>query len=161
MLNLEVNQVIIQIIAFLIMFYVMKRFGWKPLLNVLETRRQTIKAEFEAIDQEKQAAKDLSMQYEEKLKGIHMDARKKIQDAIAEGHEISLKIQQDAQAHAKEIVEQAKVEITQQINEAKVNLKNEIVNLVVLTTEKVLQETLDDAAHQKLIADFVKESSFK
>lgn len=161
MLNLEVSQIIIQILAFLIMFWVMKRFGWTPLLTVLETRRQNIQAEFDAIDAEKDAVKRLTYQYEEKLKTIHMDTRKKIQDALAEAHKMSLEVQQDAQARAKEILEQAKVEIAQEMAEAKSKLKNDIVNLVVMATEKILQETLDDKAHQKLIADFVKESTFK
>lgn len=160
MLNLEVSQVIIQIIAFLIMLWVMKRFGWTPLLTVLETRRKNIQTEFASIAAEKEEAKKVANQYEERLKNIHLDARKKIQEAIAEGNRISLEIQQDAQARAKEILEQARVEIAQEMSEAKVKLKNEIVNLIVITTEKVLQETLDDKAHQKLIADFVKESSF-
>src|SRR5262245_43127903 len=107
MLDLDVSQIIIQIIAFLVMFWIMKRYGWQPLLDILEARRKAIQAEFDSIAVQKEEAKKLTAQYEEKLRDINADARKKIQEAIAEGHKMSVEIQKDAQASAKEILQKA------------------------------------------------------
>lgn len=161
MLDLKMNQIIIQIIAFLVMFWVMKRYGWQPLLDVLEARREKIKAEFDSIDAQKEEARKLSAQYEEKMKEISANARKKIQEAIAEGHKISAEIQEDAQTNAKEILQKAKLEIAEEIANAKNQLKNDMVGLVVDTTEKLLQKTLDDSSQKKLIADFIDEAQLK
>lgn len=161
MLNLDVKQIIIQIIAFLIMFWVLKRYGWQPLLDVLEARRKKIQDEFDSIAAQKEDVKSLNEQYEAKLKEVHAEGRKKIQEAIAEGHQISLKIQQDAQSQAKEIITKAKAEISSEISQANNQLKNDIVNLVMDTTEKILQKKLDDSSQKKLIADFVEEAQLK
>lgn len=157
MLDLKISQIIIQIIAFLVMLWVMKRYGWQRLLNVLEARREKIKAEFASIDAQKEEAKKLTVQYEEKLKEMSANARKKIQEAIAEGHKISTEIQEEAKTNAKEILQKTKLEIADEIAHAKSQLKHDMVELVVEATEKVLQKTLDDSGQKKLIADFIEE----
>jgi F-type H+-transporting ATPase subunit b len=40
MLDLDISQIIIQIIAFLVMFWVLKRYGWGPLLKMLDARQK-------------------------------------------------------------------------------------------------------------------------
>ena len=161
MLNLDVSQIIIQIIAFLVMLWVMKRYGWQPLLDTLKARRDTIQAEFESITTQREQVQQLTILYEEKLKGIDMDARKKIQEAVEMGRKISAQIQLDAQASAKEILAKAKSEMESEVDKAKIQLKNDIVNLVVNTTEKILQEKLDGSIQKKLIESFVEEARLK
>jgi F-type H+-transporting ATPase subunit b len=161
MLTLEASQIIIQIIAFLVMLWVMKRYGWKPLLGILEERRLKIQAEFDSIASQKEEVKQLALQYEERLKGIDAEMRKKIQEAIAQGQKISAEIQEDAQARAKEILQKTKSEVEGEIAKAKIELKNDMVNLVVNVTKKILQEELDASTQKKLIINFLDEVQMK
>lgn len=161
MLDLDVKQIIIQIIAFLVMFWVIKKFGWRPLLDVLKGRQEKMQREWDAISMQKEEAKNLALQYEEKLRESSADARKKIQEAIAEGHKISVEMQKEAQINAREIVLKAKLEIEEEVAKTKQQLKNDMVTLIVNTTEKILRKTLDDENQKKLIADFVEEAQLK
>ncbi len=52
-MNIEISQVITQIIGFLITVWLLKRFAWKPLLSMMDERRQKIKDEFQRIEDEK------------------------------------------------------------------------------------------------------------
>ncbi len=158
MLDFELSQVIIQIIAFLIMLFIMKKYGWKPLLDTLENRKIKIQGEFDAIAAQKEALKELNMQYEAKLKEIDHEARNKIQQAIEEGRMMSAEIQKDAQSHAKIIFDKAKSDLEAQILKAKSDFKKDVINLVVQITEKVLQEKLKSEDQLKLIAQFVEEA---
>ena len=158
MLNLEVSQIIIQIIAFLAMLWVMKRYGWGPLLQILEERKNKIKAEFNLIDTRKAEVEELNVQYQDKLKGIDADRRKKIQEAVAEGQKISSDIQADAQLRAREILDKAISEVEGEIVRGKIQLKNDIVNLVVNTTETILQKELDASSQKQLITRFLDEA---
>lgn len=158
MLDLDVSQIIIQIIAFLVMFWVMKRFGWQPLLDILEARRQKIATEFQEIAAQKQEIEALSSRYEERLAEIGAQARKKIQDAVAEGQKISGEIQEEAKAKAKDILIQAQEAIKVEILETKNALKNDIVNLVITAAEKMLQTTLDEKSQKELVVKLVEES---
>ena len=161
MLNLDASTILIQIIAFLVMLWIMKRYGWQPILDTLEARRKKIQEGFDSIAAQKEEVKQLAIQYEEKLKGIEADARKKIQEAVAEGYKISIEIQEDAQANAKELLKKAKLELEGEVANAKNQLKNDLVNLVVNTTEKILQENLDASSQKKLIGKFVEEAELK
>lgn len=157
MLNLDARQIIIQIIAFLVMLWVMKKYGWKPLLATMEARREKIQTEFDSIAAQKEEIKQLTDQYEEKLKKFDAEARKKIQ----EGHKIGIKIQEDAQAHAKEILQKAKSEMEIEFIKAKNQLKNDTINFIVNATEKILQEKLDASSQKKLIANFIEGAQLK
>lgn len=161
MLDLNVSQIIIQIIGFLVMLWILKKFGWKPLLDLLEVRREKIKSEFDSIDAKKADVDQLISKYEQKLKEIEADSRNKIQEAVEEGHKIGLEIQKDAQNQAKETLNKVKSEIEGEIAKAKNQLKNDMVDLVMTITNKILKEDLDPANQKKLIAQFIEEANLK
>ncbi len=160
-MNVDFSQIVTQIIAFLVMLWVLKKFGWKPLLSLLNERRQYIQSEFDAVAAQKQAVGKLIEEYEEKLKEIDTQARHKIQEAIMQGRKMATEIQDEAQASAKEIIVKAKNEINREMASAKAQLRDDLVNLVIITTEKILQQELDEPSHKKLIADFVQEADLK
>lgn len=54
MLDLDLGQIIVQIIGFLAMLWILKRYGWKPLLDLLDARRQKIQSEFDSIEEKKE-----------------------------------------------------------------------------------------------------------
>lgn len=161
MLHLDVSQIIIQIIAFMVMLWVMKRYGWKPLLGILDERRKLIQGEFDSIASQKEQVEELAFQYEKKLKELQGEARKKIQEAIAEGQNISLKMQEEAHIHAREILHKTQLEVRGEIAKAKIKLKDDMLNLVVDATKKILQEELNGANHKKLINHFLDEAELK
>lgn len=161
MLDLNVSQIIVQIIGFLVMLWVLKKFGWKPLLDLLEARREKIKSEFDSVDAKKAEVDQLVSKYELKLKEIEADSRNKIQEAVEEGHKISLEIQKDAQNQAKEILQKVKSEVEGEVAKAKNQLKNDMVDIVMNVTNKILKEDLDADKQKKLIADFIQEAHLK
>jgi F-type H+-transporting ATPase subunit b len=161
MLNLTVSQIIIQIIGFLAMLWILKKFGWKPLLDHLDARRDKIRSEFDSIDAKKGEVDQLVAKYEQKLKEIESDSRNKIQEAVEEGHKISGEIQKNAQAQAKEILEKVKLEINGEIAKAKNQLKDDMIDLVMNVSKKILKEDLNAENQKKLIAKFIDEAQLK
>lgn len=100
----------------------------------------------------------LIIKYDEKLKEIESDSRKKIQEAVEEGHRIGLEIQRGAQIEAKEILHKVKSEVHDEINKAKNQFKDEMVELVINVSNKILKENLDTPNQKKLIAKFIEEA---
>ena len=160
-MHLEWQQVITQIIGFLIALFILKKLAWKPLLRVLEERKERIKSEFGKIEEDRKKAQTLLEQYQEKLKEIDAEARVRIQEAVNAGRNISGEIKQQAQAEAKEVLNKAQAEIGREIAKAKVQLKNDIVNMTLSATEKIIGEKLDEKKHKQLIADFIEELEIK
>jgi len=161
MMDLVVSQIIIQIIAFLVMFWILKRYGWKPILNLLDERRKRIESEFNTIAVQKEEVKNMAEDYNLKLKEIEVVARHRIQEAVMEGRKIAREIQEEAQANAKAILFKAKEDVNKEIAKARNQLKNDLVNMAIATAEKILLEKFDESTHDKLITEFVKASEIK
>jgi F-type H+-transporting ATPase subunit b len=155
-MNLEFGQVITQIIGFLLALFILKRFAWKPLLGILEERRSKIKSEYDKIDEEKNIVKGLSSDYEAKLKDIEGLARQKILEAAKEGQQMSNQIKENARKDALEIMSRSKDEIQRELEKAKIQLKNELVDLSLRAAEKIIQEKLDEEKDRKFISEFIQ-----
>ncbi len=160
-MRLEISQILLQMVAFLLMLWILKKFGWKPLLDLLKERRDKIQAEFDLIDNQKKDVSMLAEEYQEKLKGIDAEARRKIQESVLEGRKISMEIQQETQANAREILEKAREEMSREISNARTQLKNDIIVIAVAAAEKILQEKIDGSKHTKLISEFIEEAELK
>lgn len=156
-MDIDFSQVITQILAFMVMLWVLTKFGWDPLRNLLDERKAFIESEFKAIEDEKQHALNLSAVYDEKLKMVDHEGRQKIQEAISHGRKMAEEIEHNAHENAREIVEKAHSEVKLQMAQAKGKLKSDFANLIVMTTEKILDQKLDKSEQDRLVDDFVEE----
>ena len=156
-MNLEWQQVLTQIVGFILLYWVLKKYAWKPLLGMLEERRQKIADEFEKIENTQAEVAKLKEDFDNQIKKIEQIARDKETAAIAEGQRISQEIQVKAREEAKEIIQKAKENINLEISKAKVELRNQIVTLTILATEKIIKEQLDDQKHREKINSFIDE----
>lgn len=160
-MDLEIGQIVSQIIAFLIMVWVLKRFAWKPLLGILEERKKKIQSEFDYIDDQKNEIKKMIDDYHAKLGEIDKQAQVALQNAIADGRQAANAIQKEAHQKSEALFAKTQEEIQNEIARAKVQLKNDLVKMIVLTTQKVVQAELDPEKQQKLVAKFINETEFK
>jgi len=154
-MQVELAQILTHIAGFLIAFWVLKRYAFKPLLKMLEDRREKIRADFDDADQAKASAEKLVADYEERIKNIEAEARQKIQEAINESRRIGAEIKEQAHAEARGIIEKAKGDLVRDIATARAQLKEEIVAMTLAATQKIIYESLDDQRHRKLINDFI------
>ena len=156
-MNLEWQQVLTQIVGFILLFWVLKKYAWKPLLGMLEERRQKISDEFQKIEKSQSDVAKLKDDFEAQIKKLDQIARDKETAAIAEGQKISQEIQVKAREEVKEIIQKAKENINLEITKAKVELRNQIVTLTIQATEKIIKENLDDQKHREKINSFIDE----
>ena len=149
--------ILTQIVGFLILYWILKKYAWKPLLGMLEERRQKISDEFQKIENTQADLAKLKDDFESQIKKIEQIARDKETAAIAEGQRIAQEIQTNAREEAKQIIEKAKQNIDLEIAKAKVELRNQIVGLTIQATEKIIREQLDEEKHREKINSFIDE----
>jgi F-type H+-transporting ATPase subunit b len=159
-MNLEIGQIISQIFAFLIMLWVLRRFAWKPLLNLLEERKRKIQEEFDSIEAEKKQIENLKSTYGQKLKEIDATAKAKMQEEVERGRKVAQEIEEDAHKQASLITAKAQENISREQEEAKEQLKHVLVNLTIKATEKILKESLDSDTSKKIVASYVDKINF-
>jgi F-type H+-transporting ATPase subunit b len=154
-MKFEIEQILTQILAFLTMFWVLKKFVWKHLLNLMEERQQLIRSEFDKIESQKEEVSKLSDEYQAKLRDIDAEARRKIQEAIGKGREIAHHIEEETRQKVVLLLNNAQTEMRHELDQAKEQLKKDVVNISLAVTEKLIQENLDVSKHQKLIEDAI------
>lgn len=157
-MKIELAQIFTQIIAFLIMYWVLKRYAWKPLLKIMDDRRDKIQGEFDAIDAEKKEISRAKQEYQEKLEAIEAKAQGILREANDKGEKIFKNIEKEAHKEARAITERARAELQNEIFKAKILLKNELVNVTLLATEKIIKSGVDPEKQRKYISEFVEQA---
>ena len=154
---IDVRQVVTQIIGFLLMLWILRRFAWGPLTAMLEARREKIASDFRDAERTRGEAQDLKTSYEQKLKGADAEARRRIQEGVTEGQRVGAEIKQQAQVDAQRRLHQAEDEILREREKAREVLKEQVISLSMRTAEKILRQKLDDPAQRKLTGEFIDE----
>jgi len=153
----DVPQVLTQILGFLLMVWILRRYAWGPVIGMLEARREKIAGEFKEGERLKAEAMGLKARYDAELKTIDVQARQRITEAVAEGQKVAGEIRTQAQAEAAARLERAADEIVREREKAKEVLKEQVIALSLRTAEKILRQKLDDPAQRKLASEFIDE----
>lgn len=144
-------------ISFIILFGVLAKLGYKPILDIIKKREEDIRHSIDESERVRNEAQELFNDYKKQLE----EARKEAQGIIAQGKTIGDGMKQEilerAQTDADKIVSAAKEEITRERAKAVSELEARITDLTVLTTAKVVQQTLSGADHLRLIEDSLAE----
>ena len=156
-MSLSIQEILTQAAAFILLVWVLKRLAWKPLLKLLDERRQKIETSFEEIERTKKELDELKRDYERAHARIEEEARQKLQLAIDEGKRIARDLQEGARREARAILEKAKEDISLEVAKAKVTLRNEIVDLTLRATERLIQEKLDETKDKEIVLDFIED----
>ena len=144
------------IITFLLLFYILAKFAWKPLLKMLEERENLIKS---SLDDAEKAKLELERLNEESEK-IMAKARVEAQEILAEGKPTAEKVKEDTISKAKEaankIREYAEKQIQVEKEKAITDIKNEVVEISISVAEKLINKNLSDADNKALVDESLK-----
>ena len=146
-----------QCIAFLIVAFLLKRFAYQPVLEMLEQRRQKIAEGMENADKIKAELAETQTERDKVMAEANQRAEKLIADAKEAAKQVGEAESQRAVKQAEEIVRKAR-EVTEADRERMMaELKSEIGRLVVETTAKVSGKVLTTEDQQRLIDETNKE----
>ncbi len=136
------------LVAFLIVFFLLKKFAWKPILGMLSERETNIANNIAAA--EKVRAEMASMQAEnEKLLAKAREERTQLLKEAKEAKEKMIsEAKEQAKTEADKILANAHLQIEQQRNAALIEVKNEIGNLAIEVAEKVLRKEFAEGSAQ-------------
>ena len=137
------------LVAFLIVFFILKKFAWKPIIKGLNDRETSIADAIATAEKVKLEMAQLKNDNEALLSS----ASEERSAMLKEAKEIKDKIVNDAKNEAKvqaaKIIADAQASITQQKMAAIVDLKNQVGNLVIEVSEKILRKELSNKADQE------------
>ena len=147
-------------IAFLLAMFILKKFAWKPIVETLENRENSISEALESAKKAKEEMAQLTAKNEEILK----QAREERSQILKEANEVKEKIiaeaRDKAQDEASKILEDAKADIDTQKKAVIAELKNAAAALSIEIAEKVLTKELSDkGAQEKFVNELADKAS--
>lgn len=156
-MNIELAQVFTQIISFLIVLWVLKRFAWKPLLKILEDREKKIQLEFDSIENQKKENEALAKLYQQQLDHASKDVQELIKHGRESGLQTARKIEERAQEEAKKMVARTKEELKKEVQKAKNELRDEVVRMTLTATQKMVSAEMNEDRQHALVKEFLDE----
>src|ERR1700745_78385 len=139
-----------QVVSFIIVAYLLKRFAYKPILAVLEQRRQQIAQAQLNAEKIKQQLAESEQRHAEILRKANGEAQKGIDEARNSAGHLAERKQQEAIAAAEQIVAKAHEASAFEHERTMAQLKRELGRLVVDTTAKVTGKVLTPDDQRRL-----------
>jgi F-type H+-transporting ATPase subunit b len=152
-MHIEYAQVITQIISFLLMLWILSRFAWKPITSTLEARRSHITADLEKNAQENVRLSRMIDEYDAKVRAFDKTMQESMQKVLAEARAEGEKTKDQARQQARAFFIKAQEDVQKEIDRAHVELKKDLVNMVLLATQKILPTTIDKDSENHLMME--------
>ena len=158
-LGFNVPSLIAQIINFTILLVAFRAFLYKPILRMLDERRKKIQEGLAAADRMHEGEAEAR----QRTQALLEEARRESQVIIGNGQQLAARIQEDSrqqsQREAAQLLERARSEIQMERDSAISEVRRQFAELTIVAAERVIGQSLDRRAHQRLIEAVLAESS--
>lgn len=145
-----------QIVNFLIVLLVLKRFMYKPILKILEDRKTTITSNLIKAEELEQQLQKIKEESEFKRLNASNEAQKITAKASDTAHQIIKEAHHQAALDIKMMLKRGKEALAQEQEKMKEETQKELINLVVLGVSQVASKVLDESDHKKIVAETIK-----
>ncbi len=142
-----------QLLLFVGLILLLKKFAWKPILNAVEEREESIKNALEGAERAKQEMQNLKSDNEKILKEARAERDSLLKDAREMKENIIAQAKEEAQVQANKLMEQTKVAIQNEKAKAISDMKKQMGKLSVAIAEKVVKTELSDKEKQLQLVD--------
>ena len=141
-----------QIVIFVGLILLLKKFAWKPILDAVNEREEGIKNALESAENAKKEMQDLQADNQRILQEARLERDSMLKEAREMKEKIVADAKNEAQAQGQKMIEQAKAAIESEKNAAMNELKLQVSTLSLSIAEKVLKDELSNKeAQTKLV----------
>lgn len=137
------------LVAFLIVFFILAKYAWKPIVGALQDRQNNIDDAILSAERVRQEMSELKSENEELLAKAREERSQMMRDAKETRDNIIAEAREQAKDEMNKIVADAQAVIHQQKMAAITDLKNQIGNLVLEVSEKVIRRELSSQSEQE------------
>ena len=149
---------IFQVVAFLLLLFLLGKFAWRPILNGLKEREETIESALLSAEQARKDMEALKSDNEKLLTEARSERDAILKEAMATANSIKEEAKEETSKITSKMIEEAKASIENEKRAALADVKTQVAALSLEITEKVLRTQLSDQkAQQALVDEYVKD----
>ena len=127
----------------------------KPVSKALNGRIIGIKEQLEDLEAKKNEAERELAKYEEKLAKLEAEADGIIEEYVRQGNEAKVRILKEAEAAAEKLEEQAKKNIEHEFEQAKIRLKEDVLEKAMAKAEEIIKEKISTDDQERLVDEYL------
>lgn len=154
----EMSEFIPMLVAFIILWIVLAKFGWPVFDKMLEKRANTIRDDLKNAEEARQESERVLAEYQQQLAEAKVQASKIVADAKKAGEDVKADITAKAQAEAAGMIEKAHAAIEAEKKAAIADLQGSVADLSINVAAKLIGNDLTDDEHRKMIERYVAEA---
>lgn len=152
----DVRDLLIQLIATILLFLVIRFFLWKPITHILETRRQAIDQALEDAKTSKDNAKALETDLADELAKAKASVQEILAKAEKDGNARREQILEEAKLEAKQRLENLELELEQEKKNMQKEIRKEIVDIAFAAAEKIVAKEIDQDKYRDIVDEILK-----
>jgi F-type H+-transporting ATPase subunit b len=160
LVNIVPGLMIWTLILFALTLVILKRYAFGPIQKLIDDRRERIRQSVEEADRAREEARSLLEEHRALLGQARTEAESILTEARKIGDAQQARMRDETEEDRQRRLEETKRQIAQATVQALGELRREVADLTLLTTEKILREKLSSADQQRLIDEALAEIDF-
>lgn len=157
-LGISLTQLIFYLINFLILVGVLTKFLYKPFLNLMESRKQSIQDALDNADAVNRRADEKMQNYSRRIAKVEDEGREIIKEAKLRAEAQAADIIREANEEAGRIVEVAQRQIEQERQKALTEMKEQIAVLALLAAEKIVERDVQQIGQEQIVDEIIEQA---
>jgi len=145
------------ILTFLVLVALLAKFAWRPLLQALESRQESIRKSLDDAQKAKQELERLHVESAEIIRQSRVEADAIVTRSRGDAERLREEMKQKARAEADAIVKNAERQIQLETGRAVQQIRREAVDLSVMIASKLIQRNLTKEDNEQLIEEALKQ----
>ena len=146
---------IAQILNFLVLVFVLAKFAYKPVVRIMDERKNKIASDLEAADKAKEEAEAIKAEYAEKLANARQEAQVIIDNARKTAQTAHDKIMAETKAEQEQLVASAKDAIALEKKKAMDDIRAQVVSLSMVAASKIVEQKLGSEEDKQMAGKIV------
>lgn len=156
-MQIDFKTVIMTIINFIVLLLILKHFFWKKIGSAIDERQKDIVDTLDSADMKFKEGEEYSRTNKALLDGAKEEGKKITEARKRQADKIYDEILESAREEASAIRKRAENDIAREMDKAKFEIKEQVIELALVVSQKALDKKLDEAEHRRLIDSFIDE----
>jgi len=151
------SSTVFAIIAFLILYFLLNKYAFGPLIGIMEKRRELVQSQLDTAEQNRRESENLLAEQKQAIE----TAKKEAYEIIEQAKRTSVKQADDiinaAREEAARLKNEALRDIESEKNKAVATLRSQVSAMSVMIASKIIEKQLDEASQKELIDAYLKD----
>ena len=154
-LGLSLTEFIFYLINFLVLVGVLTKFLYKPFLNMLATRKQSIQDALDNAELINRRADEKLENYNRRINKVEEEGREIIRNAKRKADDQARDIIEEAHQKADDILAKAEAKIEKEREKAMEEMRQEIATLAILAAEKIVEHEIQQTGQEVIVDEVI------